>query len=115
MKYIKTFENFENFFIEITFFLYDNEVMVDIKNNNIDDIYTSQDNNINFINWEKGDNKLFVHCNPNEYHIILDELLNGDDSTLYEDEENNEQYYNEILDFLNKKLEILKNTNKYNI
>lgn len=115
MKYLKTFEKKFNYFIELTYSIYDEEVMVDIQNENVIDIYASYDNNLDFIDWKKGQNSLFVHCDPDDYHIILDELLNNEDSYLFKDEEEDEEFYEYIEENLRKKLDFLKITRKYNL
>lgn len=114
MKHINTYDKFYNF-IEIVYFYYDDEVRINIKNNKIIDIYTEKNNDISFINWEKGNNSLYVHCNPKDYHIILDILLNASDAFLYKDEDENEKFYDDIENFLEKQLEFFNEINDYNL
>jgi hypothetical protein len=110
----KIFENNKGF-IELTYYYDQDEVMVDIDNGIVVDIYTYENNGIDFIDWIKGKNNLYVHCPNNQFHIILDELLSSGNSKLYKDEEEDESYYDEIENELQKQLEILTTLSNYNI
>ena len=122
MKYLKLFEEF-NGFIELTYDYYNDDVRVQVVNNEVIDIYTNKNNYIDLVKWNKGDNSLFVHCDKNDWYIMLDELLNDEDSTLlneYDLDDNDEpledeQFYLDLEDKMRKQQEILSDANKYNL
>jgi len=127
MKYLKLFEEYGGEFIELTYELYGDNVMVDMLNGEIIDIYTSYDHSFDEIfedeiKWHKGNNSLFVHCDNGNWYIILDVLLNSGDAMLlnYDDLDDDEpledeKYYDDLEDKMRKQAEILADVSKYNL
>jgi len=128
MKYLKLFEEYNGEFIELVYSLYGDDVMVDMLNGEIIDIYVSYDHNLSEVfedevKWHQGNNSLFVHCDKSDWYIIIDELLNSDSSMLsnYNDLDDDdepledEKYYDDLEDKMRKQAEILADANKYNL
>ena len=123
MKYLKLFEEFDGF-VEITYILGHDDIMVNIFKGQITDIYTYTDREHHNIvgEWEIGQNKVFQHLKRKYWSEMLEELLDSEDSylvPLMDDEGDEDVEYNkfqeEMEELIRTQIPILSATGKYNI